>query len=113
MHRVNTFSVDTLANWTSPEWGVVGSQHMTLETAIPATGSPTGAWTLERYGLDGSWATHDIGAEAFTDPAAGAATGQVNVKYAEPGRYRLLYTRTSGGAAVSAGAQARVHVRDA
>jgi hypothetical protein len=97
--RIYTGTFDTSVAGATPgePFGMRGAQHLAISTDVPATGSPEGSWTLEREEIAG-WATYDADGDIiFAGPAGGAAAGTVNVRNPPPGRYRMVYTRTSGG----------------
>jgi len=80
----------------TPEFGVRAGQHFAIETAVLAAGTPTGTFALQRRAADGSWVAYDTGDATFTDPAAGAAAGTLDMLYPVPGGYRVAYAYDSG-----------------
>lgn len=97
--RIYNDTFDTQVTGFGTVFGVRRGQHLTIETNVLATGSPTGTWALQRFDETGTWAAANLGSQTFSDPAAGAANGTINVLNPIPGKYRMAYTAGSGGAA--------------
>lgn len=107
--RIHQYTMNSNADDYSDDdgLGIPSGCLVTIDVSVAATGSPTGALSLEKYEIDG-WATYDTGDEAFTDPAAGAAVSKLRMSNLEAGRYRIFYDSTSGGAANGITARIRV-----
>lgn len=97
-HLAKTFTLTSLSTNSTTDFVCKAGQQLTIETIVLATGTPTGAFTLDRQAADGAYAAYDTGDATFTNPAAGAARGTVNTIYPPAGVYRVTYTWTSLGA---------------
>ncbi len=97
---INT-TQSSAATYTSEVFSV-GEQRLCTITHQVSNGDETGTWTLEVSGDDETtWETVTDASAAFTNPAAGAATGVAHLVQLPLGQFRVLYTRSSGGAAAS------------
>ena len=96
--RIHKYTLTSAATDQTDAFAVAKGLVCWIDVFVAATSSPTGTLTLQRY-KNGSWQTQDLGDESFTDPAAGAADSEVILRNLPPGKYRVLYTSSSGGAA--------------